>query len=206
MKNLTSRISGVARTSAVVSLVVLVFAIVARSAGSQLTDDQLLARGAAELKASNWAEASVLLYAYQQRSPAAMASNPTHAAQVVKGYQFARNELATVIADRKRLLAEEQRRAGSNGVGRITSGIGFAPPALEATVAPPRDPAARRCVVYARVAVAQNEGARANSCGFQPNRWSSDYDMHYNHCIAAPAAAVKAETSERMRLLDQCAP
>ena len=63
-----------------------------------------------------------------------------------------------------------------------------------------------RCDIYARIAVAQNEAAAANNCSAAGGRWNSDYQYHYQWCLAVPGSSTIEETTQRQYVLTQCAP
>jgi len=68
-----------------------------------------------------------------------------------------------------------------------------------------RDRSAQRCDTYARTAIAQNEQNDRRGCGFHGARWSSDYNHHYQWCLAVPEQAARSETQEReIALGTQC--
>jgi hypothetical protein len=64
------------------------------------------------------------------------------------------------------------------------------------------------CRSYAQAAINQVRGALSNpACvgGVQGNRWSSDFQVHYEWCLGASFTATGAERDARTRMLRQCA-
>lgn len=61
-----------------------------------------------------------------------------------------------------------------------------------------------RCKIYAEMAVQQNQSNIDWGCGYTGNRWSSNYQAHYEWCMNVPKSAADFETAERERLLNEC--
>lgn len=61
------------------------------------------------------------------------------------------------------------------------------------------------CTQYARTAVRQNQLNERKKCGFTGNRWTNDYNGHYNWCMAVAENTSHQETQARKVFLDNCA-
>ena len=68
------------------------------------------------------------------------------------------------------------------------------------------DPIARRCNIYAIVAMGQNEANQSSNCGFGGPRWQSDYAAHFNWCRGVPQHVARGERNARTSQLEACAP
>lgn len=60
------------------------------------------------------------------------------------------------------------------------------------------------CKKYAETAVAQNDQNMQKDCGFCGPRWQSNYENHYQWCLAQKQPERDAETKSRAKLLRQC--
>ena len=69
-----------------------------------------------------------------------------------------------------------------------------------------QDPLTRRCNSYAVLALTQQGLYKTGSCGPATNRWSSNYDRHFNWCAdpAVSTADLRSEIAERQKVLDAC--
>jgi hypothetical protein len=183
-----------------------------------ITHAQIAPRSAEEL----WADASssyanqhflpaaIYLYAYVQKPSRLLATDPNHRKQVEDAFAFSKRRLEEGLAERDRLKAklEQMEAQAAGGVGQKVSGLGQQPPSLDAPHAGAGGDANRRCDVYSRIAVAQNEAAMAQNCGFSGPRWHSVKDHHVTWCMSPdiPPSFLDSETFERQRLLNECAP
>lgn len=105
--------------------------------------------------------------------------------------------------------------SGSGAVSRAPDVVIDAPQAVTGVMKPlplvllakqAPNPAVRRCRIYADIAVAQNEAAIGNRCGFEGPMWSSRYGYHFDWCVNVSAEHTREGTRARQRLLEQCAP
>lgn len=71
---------------------------------------------------------------------------------------------------------------------------------------PTSNPKEKRCGAYAVLAVTAQRINQRAGCGNGGNRWSTDYDSHYNWCMDASvsAAALRAENTARSNALNSC--
>jgi len=79
-----------------------------------------------------------------------------------------------------------------------TIGDVFIPP-------PTESPIVTHCKNYTRIAIQQFNDARNRQCGFAGNRWSPNFNHHFNWCTAVPVSASNAETQARANMIAQCA-
>ena len=70
----------------------------------------------------------------------------------------------------------------------------------------PSDPKQKRCGAYAVLAVTAQRINQRAGCGFGGNRWSLDYDNHYNWCMDSNVSAqdLRSESSIRSNALNGC--
>lgn len=68
------------------------------------------------------------------------------------------------------------------------------------------NPKQQRCGAYAVLAVTAQRINQRAGCGFGGNRWSLDYDNHYNWCMDANVSAqdLRSESSIRSNALNDC--
>ena len=152
----------------------------------------------------DWAQAAIYLYAYIQKAPVAMSSDIGHAGEVEKAYMYSLDKVKQAINERDQLRAEQSQ----GGTEQRTVGITKQPPTLDKPQKSPQTVEAntKRCNVYARIAVAQNEASLLSKCSFTGLRWGSDYDGHFRWCLTVSGNVSGFETTERQRMLSQCAP
>lgn len=63
------------------------------------------------------------------------------------------------------------------------------------------------CKAYAQAALVQNDENKTRKCGFGGSRWSNDANAHFQWCMGAKDAALKAEADIRNAALrDSCKP
>src|SRR6266851_7723019 len=169
------------------------------------TDEDLFEKGFSSYNNRAWLDAAVYLYAYVQRAPQAL-SDSAHAKQVSEAYNYCLEQIKWAFTERDRFGAQLDAQAAT-GVGRSTQGLTLPPPALDKPAAKARTPEAKtkRCDIYGRIAVTQNELNLKHTCGFSGSRWVSDYDFHFNWCVATSDNAPDSETAERQKLLNRCA-
>lgn len=65
-------------------------------------------------------------------------------------------------------------------------------------------PFVKRCDVYAKKAVEQNDKARRNECGLSGSRWSNSYRNHYQWCLKVDPWDIRNETQVRGDTLERC--
>jgi hypothetical protein len=169
------------------------------------TDEDLFEKGLSSYNNQAWLDAAVYLYAYVQRSPQALSDN-AHAKQVSDAYNYCLERIKGAFTDRDRFKAQLEAQAAA-GLGRTTIGLTLPPPALDKPAPKAQTPEVKtkRCDIYGRIAVTQNELNLKHSCGFSGARWMSDYDFHFNWCVATSDNAPDSETAERQKLLNRCA-
>jgi hypothetical protein len=190
-------------------LLALSISLYSRAAGPPrtFTDEELFDMGLSAYNEHAWVNAAVYLYAYVQRNPRAL-SDPTHAQQVETAYGYCVRQINQAVSERDQLKAQlDALSQPGTGLGRTTSGITVPPPALNKPQQRTRtsDMNTKRCDIYSRIAIAQNELNLKHNCGFGGNRWQSDFDHHFNWCIGTSDSSPDFETSERQKLLNQCA-
>lgn len=163
------------------------------------TDEDLFNMGLDAYNQRSWVNAAVYLFAYVQRDPQAL-SDATHAAQVQAAYSYAVDRINTAVTEYQAQIA-----AAQNQPGRAVRGVEQVP-RLDRPTGRARTPEsnAKRCVMYSRLAITQNELATEHNCGFRGPRWSSVYDHHYNWCVARTDDMDDFETSERQKQLRAC--
>jgi len=156
-----------------------------------LTADQLLQNGRQAWNKEQCVQVGEYLFAYQQLNPPALQADANHRSEVATAIRWCEQH-ATVGADIK---------ADKNGTG--TQPAKPVPPqlGLSSSAGNPN----RRCDIYARLAVAQNEANVINHCGLSGNRWVSDYAYHYNYCVSVQANVTAPESSTRTNMLNACA-
>lgn len=59
------------------------------------------------------------------------------------------------------------------------------------------------CAGYAARAVDQQNENHARKCGFSGERWSTDWQAHFDWCRAHDAAAIRTASDERLRALKE---
>ncbi len=60
------------------------------------------------------------------------------------------------------------------------------------------------CRSYASTAVSQNNQNVNRGCGYSGNRWTNNYDGHYNWCMGVNRSTANSETNARRQGLNQC--
>jgi hypothetical protein len=170
------------------------------------TDEDLFEKGFTSYHNQAWLDAAVYLYAYVQRTPEAL-SHRAHAKQVSEAYNFALERIKWTFTERDQLRAQLEAQEAAAGRGRKTGGLTTTPPALERPPAKARTPEmnTKKCDIYGRIAVAQNDLNVKHNCRGTGQRWVSDYDLHFNWCVASSGNGADSETAERQKLLNQCA-
>lgn len=189
-------------------LIVLLLTILSVSLYSQTrvnSDEELFDNGYYAYQRHDWSQAAIYLFAYIQKAPVAISSNPKQAGDVAKAYEYSLNRVNQAIKEREQLQKEVIRLGGNITTG--IRGIELPSPILNK----PQPPhgivggSIKRCNIYARIAVAQNEASLSNHCGFTGLRWSSDYESHIMWCRQASSDLSSFETTERQKMLNQCA-
>jgi hypothetical protein len=92
---------------------VLVFAPLSRAQTQVYSDDALVRIGNDDYKKGDYISAALFLFAYIQKNPALMTSNPDFANQVQSLYQYSRDAVWQAWNERDQLRAQ----AGSNSSG-----------------------------------------------------------------------------------------
>jgi hypothetical protein len=72
--------------------------------------------------------ASLFLFAYIQKNPDLMTSNPDWAKQVQRNYQYSLDQVRKAWNERDQLQAQARQAAARQGVGSTSSGLTQAPP------------------------------------------------------------------------------
>jgi hypothetical protein len=168
-----------------------------------VTDEGLFDRAFAAYWKKAWLDAAVNLYAYMQRDPQAM-SNKTHSDQVQGAYNHCVTQLRNAVSERNQFALQLNRQDG--GERGIQSSL-ESPPALDKPVQNTTNQQVKnmQCDVYARIALTQSELNTKHNCGYDGNRWSSNYDLHFNWCMESADSSADVESAERQKLLTQCA-
>jgi len=127
-----ARVCRLAITGAALSFFVLGLGSPQQSSAQALTDQQLLDAAVSSYSASNWVEAAPYLFAYIQRSPSAMASDPQHAKSVRDAYNLA---ISSQRQDEQKCASERQQwvvleAQANNGVSHTSSEIRIPPPPI----------------------------------------------------------------------------
>jgi len=178
-------------------LAALIWAIWPAGAFAQsYTDEELLNAGRKAWDAKQCVTASKFFFAYLIRNPPAVQSNAQHRANVQNAITWCEQN-TTASAGTKGDDPHDKGTAGPKPFPTLNLNL----PALPSLTA-----VQKRCDVYARLAIAQNEANRASNCGFTGGRWDSRYDIHYGWCASVPSATAQMESQERLRLLNQCTP
>ena len=185
------------------------------------TDTQLLQQGKQSWNYKQCVRAAKFLFAYRLRNPPAIQQSAEHAKAVDTAIAWCESNtmisagaagvdgkfdsagVANTVAQRPQLDLDPQAPSPIiNMKGwRAAELIERPLPPLALAVAA-RD---KRCDVYARIAIAQQDANVANQCSFDGARWVSRYDHHYDWCLAVAVDATRSETDARQRLLDDCA-
>jgi len=119
--------------------------------------------------------------------------------------------------------AAEHRQPGGGPSGPDTCAAGYVwrearsddhvcvPPATRADTARENSAAFWRrlnpdCDTYAKTAIQQNGANRSQNCGFgtRDNRWSDNYDDHYDWCLHVDQTLRNGQTTYRAEALDEC--
>lgn len=61
------------------------------------------------------------------------------------------------------------------------------------------------CKNYTQIAIQQFNDARNRQCGFGGNRWSANYQHHYQWCVGVLVPESNGETQARANMITQCA-
>jgi hypothetical protein len=107
---------------------VLVFApLISRAETQVYSEDDLVRIGNDVYMKGDYIGASLFLFAYIQKNPALMTSNPDFANQVQRNYQYSLDQVRKAWSERDQLRAQVRQPAGS-GIGSTSSGLTQAPP------------------------------------------------------------------------------
>lgn len=94
-------------------------------------------------------------------------------------------------------------------VGGKADGLEIAKPTKrigDVVVQPPTEsPIVSHCKAYTHIAIQQFNDARNRQCGFANNRWSPDFQHHFQWCVGVPVSVSNAETQARANLITKCA-
>lgn len=175
----------------------------------QYSDHDLIQNGNDAYARQQCVTAAKFIFAYILRNPAPVRNDPNYRARLENAITWCENNTA-IYADSK------GDAPGSTTVQPPPKPpIGPVPPAQPTPhhVMSVGIPAVlhateqqKRCDIYARMAVAQSAANTANRCGYSGNRWTSNYNAHYQWCMQVAPASVFSETQARVDLLKQCAP
>lgn len=167
------------------------------ASAASYSDAELLQNGKAAWDKEECVKAARYLFAYQLRDPPALRAN-----------NELRNNIDTAISWCER-NARIAAGVDSKSDDLTSGGAQSRPQRPQVTLNAPSSPGgnldARRCDIYASIAVAQNEANRRNFCRMPAEaRWSSEFDGHYGWCMNVPKAQSDAETVARQNLLGRC--
>jgi hypothetical protein len=158
------------------------------------SDADLLRNGLNAWNNNECVRAARFLFAYQLREPPELRANEQYRQQI--------STMITWCEQNAGLAAGTDAKFDRPGQPATTG-----PQKPNITLPPlaaPKDLNARRCDIYAAVAVAQNEANQRNACAFSGGRWSSEFANHYSWCLNVTRPNSAAETSARQELLDKC--
>lgn len=163
-------------------------------AAQSYSDAALLSEGSQAYQRDQCVQAAKFFFAYLLRNPS------TGRADLQQAINWCEKN-TTVYAGGKGDDPLMRPRPAKPPLSNISAGNG-------ATVGPPtaRRQSSPRCDIYTSIAIAQNQANISHSCGYTGARWDSVYQNHYDRCTAVGREEARAETQERQRLLDQCAP
>ena len=91
--------------------------------------EQLFKMGQDAYSGYDFVAASVYLYAYMQKTPDLAATQPQHAAEVQKAYEYSVDKVRHALTERDN-LKKQLASASNNGVGSTTAGLELPPPPL----------------------------------------------------------------------------
>jgi len=122
-------------------LLMLILAEVAPfcSQAQNYSSDQLFKMGQDAYRGYNFVDAAVYLYAYMQTKPDLATTNPPHAAEVQKAYEYSVDKVRRAITERDDLRKQLARVSRDDNTGSTTAGLEMPPPPLHA----PQDQAGR---------------------------------------------------------------
>lgn len=97
--------------------VALVFAPLSHAQTQVYSDDALVRIGNDDYKQGDYISAALFLFAYIQKNPAQMTSNPDFARQVQDIYQYSRDAVWQAWNERAQLKAQVRQQGGSTSQG-----------------------------------------------------------------------------------------
>jgi hypothetical protein len=107
---------------------VMLFAPLSHAQTQVYTTDDLVRIGNDVYQKGDYIGASLFLFAYIQKNPALMTSNPDWAKQVQRNYQYSLDQARKAWNERDQLQAQARQAAARQGLGSTSSGLTQAPP------------------------------------------------------------------------------
>lgn len=120
-------------------------------------------------------------------------------------FAYMQREQAITSADRvkmKKLIYDCEAGHAGTGTGSAGNDGKYDGPNSPAA----GNPKEKRCAAYALLAVTAQRINQRAGCGLGGNRWSLDYDSHYNWCMDANVSAqeLRTENTIRSNALNTC--
>ena len=94
-----------------------------------------------------------------------------------------------------------------NALGKKADGLEMAAATddISAALVDPPPAIITHCKAYTQIAIQQFYDARNRQCGFGGNRWSPNYQHHYQWCVGVLVPELNGETQARATAISQCA-